>query len=168
MENRKNEFQDLKEQVLSEAESFVKTEYEFARLRVIDYVSRLLGSLLLTLCIILAAFAMLTFCAAAAVFALGQVVPMWAACLIIGAVYLVLIPVLIACSKVLFTNPIIRRLSGLKSAKQFKYETLRAEGRVAVQRERVSGQVRLARAIYNHYTHLARSAWNALRGLFSK
>ena len=98
------ELQDKKEQVRSEVESFAKAEYEVARLRLIGSVSHMVGSLLLTLCLILIAFAVLAFCAVAAVLALAQCLPAWAACLIVGAVYLLLIPVLLACSKVLFVN----------------------------------------------------------------
>ena len=118
MEKEKNELQDKTEQILSEVETLAKAEYEVARLKVIDNSSRLVGSLLLTICIILVAFAVLSFCAAAAVFALALCVPAWAACLIVGAVYLLLIPVLILCSKALFIDPIVRKLSGLRFVPQ--------------------------------------------------
>ena len=75
MEKEKNELQDKTEQILSEVETLAKAEYEVARLKVIDHSSRLVGSLLLTICIILVAFAVLSFCAAAAVFALALCVP---------------------------------------------------------------------------------------------
>lgn len=168
MENQKNDLQDKKEQILSEVETFAKAEYEVARLRVIDNTSRIVGSLLLTICLILVAFAVLAFCAVAAVVALAQCVPTWAACLIVGAFYLLLFPVLIACSKKLFVDPIICKLSGLKNAEELKYETLRAEGHAAVHRERMNGHVRFARAMYNHYTQLAQTAWGAIRSLFTK
>ena len=72
MEKEKNELQDKTEQILSEVETLAKAEYEVARLKVIDNSSRLVGSLLLTICIILVAFAVLSFFAAAAVFALAS------------------------------------------------------------------------------------------------
>jgi len=149
-------------------ENFAKAEYELARLQVIDNTSRLVGSLLLTICIILVAFAVLAFCAAAAVVALAQCLPTWAACLIVGGVYLLLIPLLIACSKKLFTDPIVRKLSGLKNSEELKYETLRAEGHAAVQRERLNGYVRSAEVIYNQFSRLAQTAWQVIRNLFSK
>ena len=61
MEKEKNELQDKTEQILSEVETLAKAEYEVARLKVIDNSSRLVGSLLLTICIILVAFAVLSF-----------------------------------------------------------------------------------------------------------
>ena len=162
-----NNLQD-KKQLLSEVETFAKAEYDVARLQVIDSTSRLVGSLLLTICLILVAFAVLAFCAAAAVVALAQCLPTWAACLIVGAVYLLLIPILIVCSKPLFVDPIVRKLSGQKNSEELKYETLRAEGHAAVQRERLNGHLRFARVMYNHYSQLAQTAWSVIRGLFSK
>lgn len=168
MENEMNDLKEKQAQILSEVETFAKAEYEVARLKVIENASQIVGSLLLTICLILIAFAVLAFCAAAAVLALAQCLPAWAACLIVGAVYLLLIPILIACSKPLFVNPLVNKLSGIKNVEELKYETLRAEGRAAVQRERMSGYVRFAEAIINHYTQLAQTAWNAVRSLFKK
>jgi len=160
--------QDQKNEILSEVENYAKAEYEFARLQLVDHTSRLVGALLLIICLILIAFAVLAFCAAAAVVALAQCVPTWAACLIVGGVYLLLIPLLIACSRVLFVDPIVRKLSGLKNSEALKFETLRAEGRVGVQRERLNGRVRMVQLIYNQYVQLAKTIWNTIRGLFSK
>ena len=168
MENELKELQEKKEQLLSEVETFAKAEYELNRLRVIEHASHMVGTLLLTICLILIAFAVLAFCAVAAVVALSQCLPTWAACLIVGAVYLLLIPLLLACHKALFINPIVRRLSGLKNSEALKCEILRAEGRAAVQRERISGHVRLAQAMYNHYSQLLQSVWKFIRGLFHK
>ena len=168
MEKDMKDLQDKKEQILSEVENYAKAEYELARLQVIDNTSRVVGALLLTICLILIAFAVLAFCAAAAVVALAQYVPTWAACLIVGAVYLLLIPLLIACSKQLCTDPIVSKLSGLKNSEELKYATLRAEGRAAVQRERMNGHVRFAQAMYDHYAQLAQTAWSPIRSLFRK
>lgn len=168
MEENKKELQDKKEEILSEVESFVKAEYEVARLQVIDSASRVVGALLLTICLILVAFAVLSFCAAAAVFALAQCMPAWAACLIIGAIYLLLIPLLLLGSKSMFVDPIVTKLSGLKDSNALQMETLRAEGRAAVHRERMSSHIRFAQTLYNYYTHLAQYAWRTVRDIFFK
>jgi hypothetical protein len=168
MEKQTNDLQDKKEQILSEVETYAKAEYELARLQVIDNTSRVVSTLLLTICIILVVFAVLSFCASAAVFAMAQYIPTWVACLIVGGVYLLLIPVLIICSKSLFTDPIVQKLSGFKNIEELKYETLRAEGRAAVHRERMNGHVRFAQAMYAHYTNLLQTAWNTIRNLFNK
>lgn len=168
MENEKNEMQEQKELIRSEVENFAKAHYDVLRLRLIGNASHLIGSLLLTLCIILLSFAVLSFCAAAAVVALSICLPVWAACLIVGAFYLLLIFVLAACSKVLFVNPIVRKLSGLKNSEELKYELLRAEGRAAVQRERVTGRLQLLRSLYSYYSKVAQTAWAAIARLFKK
>ena len=168
MENKKDEMQEQKELIRSEVENFAKAHYDLLRLQLIGNTSQLVGSLLLTICIILVVFALLAFCAAAAVLALSLCVPSWAACLIVGAFYLVLIPVLIGCSKQLFINPIVRKLSGLKDCEELKYETLRAEGRAAVQRERVTGRLQLVRSLFSYYSKVAQTAWDTVSRLFKK
>ena len=140
-------------QILPDIEAFAKAEYDVARLKVIDKVSHLVGALLLIICLILIAFAVLTFGAAAAVFALAQCMPLWASCLIIGAVYLLLIPILLIAGTVLFVNPIIRKLSGIRNEQELKYETIRAEGELALQYERMK---------------VVQTIWSTLRSIFSK
>lgn len=140
-------------QILPDIEAFAKAEYDVARLKVIDKVSHLVGALLLIICLILIAFTVLTFGAAAAVFALAQCMPLWASCLIIGAVYLLLIPILLIAGTVLFVNPIIRKLSGIRNEQELKYETIRAEGELALQRERMK---------------VVQTVWSTLRSIFSK
>lgn len=168
MEKELNELEDKKEQILSEVETYAKAEYELVRLQVIDNASRTVGALLLTICLILVAFAVISFCASAAVFALAEHIPTWAACLIIAGAYLLLIPVLLLGSKALFIDPIVKKMSGLKNTEELKYETLRAEGRAAVHRERMNGHVRFAQALYSHYVSLLQAAWNTIRSIFSK
>ena len=143
----------MKLQILPDVEAFAKAEYDVIRLKVIDKVSHLVGALLLTICLILVGFAVLTFGAAAAVFALAQCMPLWASCLIIGGVYLLLIPILLIVSTALFVNPIIRKLSGIKNEQELKYETIRAEGEAAVQRERMKA---------------VQTVWSTIRNLFVK
>lgn len=126
--------------ILSDIEKLAKAEYDIVRYRLVDYVSRMVGALFLAICLLLIVFAILTFGAGAAVFALAQCMPTWAACLIIGAVFVILIPVVILGSTVLFVNPIVRKLSGMKSAEQLQMEKLKAEGEAAVRKERISSQ----------------------------
>lgn len=168
MENEMNEQKEPKTSLMSDVENLAKAEYEVARLRVIENVSRMVGFLLLAICLILVVFAVLSFCAAAAVFALAQYMPAWAACLVIGALYLVAIPILIIGSKQLFVNPIIRKMSGLKNYAELKYEALRAEGQAAIMKERINSGVRLAEMIINYGSMLMQTAWNTILHLFSK
>lgn len=167
MEETKD-WQEQKNELLAEVKTYAQAEYDFARLRVVDKLSFFIGSLLLTLCLILVAFAVFAFIAVAAVFILANYMPAWAACLIMGAIYLILIPILLICSKPLFVNPIIKKLSGCKDTHELQCESLRAEGRVALHRERMSGRLRFVRDMYNYYTHLVQSGWRFIRNLFKK
>lgn len=142
MENEQKQTTEQR-QLPSEVEQLAKAKYEVVRLRTIEKVSHMIGKLFLTLCIILIAFAVLAFGAVAAVIALSQCVPAWAACLIVGAVYLLLIPILAACIKPLFVNPVVKLLSGLKNLEELRYEIVRAESKAAIHQERLSGVIRL-------------------------
>ena len=168
MENEKNVFQEAKEQILTEISTYAQAEYEYSRLRVVDYVSRLVGGVLLAIGLILIVFAVLSFCAAAAVFALALYVPMWAACLIVGACYILLIPILVICSRTLFRNIIIRRMSGLKNGEALRLETVRAEGNAAVRRERLNGHLFVVQALHNQLSRWGHLIIRLFRGLFRK
>ena len=164
----KKEWQEQKNELLAEVKTYAKAEYGLVRLRAVEKLSTIIGSLLLTLCLILVAFALFAFIAVAVVFLLSNYMPAWVACLIMGAVYLILVPVLILCSKPLFINPIIKKMSGCKDTHELECETLRAEGHVALHRERMSGRVRFVQEMYNYYAYLAQTGWKFIRNLFKK
>ena len=145
----------MEKPILSDIEKLAKAEYDIVRFHVVDYVSRMVGALFLAISILLIVFAILAFGAGAAVFALAQCMPTWAACLIIGGVFVILVPVVILGSTILFVNPVVRKLSGLKNSEQLQMETIKAEGQVAVQKERIS----------SHF-HFITDAWLALTRLF--
>jgi len=168
MENEKDLFREAKEQLLEEVGSYANAEYEYSRLRVVDYVSRLAGTVLLAVGLILIAFAVLSFCAAAAVFALAMYMPAWAACLIVAACYILLIPVLVICSKTLFRNLVIRRMSGLKNREALRLETIRAEGNAALRRERLNGRLLIVQALYSRLAQWGTTIKDLLSGLFRK
>ena len=144
----------MEKPILSDIEKLAKAEYAIVRYRLVDYVSRMVGTLFLAISLLLIVFAILTFGAGAAVFALAQCMPTWAACLIIGAVFVILIPVVILGGTVLFVNPVVRKLSGMKNAEQLQLETLKAEGEAAVRKERIASHVRHITDLWATVTHL--------------
>lgn len=168
MENEKDLFREAKEQLLEEVGSYANAEYEYSRLRVVDYVSRMAGTVVLAVGLILIAFAVLSFCAAAAVFALAMYMPAWAACLIVAACYILLIPVLVICSKTLFRNLVIRRMSGLKNREALRLETIRAEGNAALRRERLNGRLLIVQALYSRLAQWGTTIKDLFHGLFRK
>ena len=98
-------------QIANDTESYVKTRSVLARLRLIGGLSRVIGSILLTITLILLLFAVFSFAALAAVFALATCLPTWAACLIIGAAYILILILVYACRKPLFINPFVSKLA---------------------------------------------------------
>ena len=168
MDKKANELQDNKEGLLSEVESYAKAEYELARLRIVDYAGRIVSVFLLAICILFIVFAVLALCAAAAVSVLAQFMHTWAACLIVGGAYLLLIPLLVIGSKWFFVNPVVRKLSGIKNVEELKYATIRAEGRVAVHRERITHHVKIAQMVFDRVVGLMGSLWDTIIGIFKK
>lgn len=118
------------DQVQTDLKAYLKTQTTICKLRLIGGISRVLGIFLLALTIILLLFALLSFLAVAALSALSIVLPLWAAALIIAALYLLLIVIAIVCRKQLFINPFVRRLSlifFIREKQEMEEEQLRKE-----------------------------------------
>ncbi len=110
--------------------SWLTTQYSLVRLRIIGGVSRLLGFVLLMVTVILGVFATLIFGSIAAISALSSCMPVWAACLVFVALFILLIIIVISVRTTLFVNPFIKRLSKMLFAKEgqiAKEERLRKE-----------------------------------------
>lgn len=98
-------------QVQTDVKDYVSTQTTIGKLRLVSAVSRILGVFLFTITLILLAFALLCFLAVAAISALSVVVPLWAAALIVAALYLLLIIIAIVGRKGLFVRPFVRKLN---------------------------------------------------------
>ena len=156
-------------QVKDEVTAYGKSLSEIGKLRVIGIVSRVLGLFLLLLTIILCVLAILTFGAVAAINALSACMPVWAASLIIGGAYVLLILIAIIARRPLFINPFIKLL-----AKQVTTETELAhrigelEHETEVQKVRMSCQVENVTREFNFYTALLSRMWNIFKALMKK
>lgn len=118
------------DQVQTDLKAYLNTQTTIGKLRLIGGISRVLGIFLLALTLILLLFALLSFLAVAALSALSIVLPLWAAALIIAALYLLLIAIAIVCRKQLFINPFVRRLSlifFIREKQEMEEELLRKE-----------------------------------------
>ena len=82
---------DFVSQVKSELTEYSKSLAEIGKLRLIGIVSRVLGLFLLILTVVLCAIGLFAFASVAAINALTACMPLWAAALIVGAVFLLLI-----------------------------------------------------------------------------
>jgi len=117
-------------QVQSDAKAYAQTLTTVGKLRLVGGISRVLGLFLLVLTIVLLVFAVSAFCAVAAIVALSFCMPLWAAALVVGAFYVVLIIAAVALRKQLFINPFVRLLSGIffaEEGRKIEEERLRKE-----------------------------------------
>lgn len=122
-----NEFVD---QVRTDLTAYAKTLSIVGRLRLIGGSSRVLGLFLLVLTVILLVFGITAFCSVAAIVALSYCMPLWAAALIMGGVYLLFVVIAVAFRKQLFINPFVKLLSGIffaEEGRQIEEQRLREE-----------------------------------------
>ena len=133
-----------------ELAEYGKAVGEIGRLRLIGIISRVLGMFLMILTIVLCALALFTFGAVALIDILAGYMPVWAAALIIGSTYIVLIAIAVACRKPLFIHPFIKMLSKqIKSEEELALKTLEAEHQAQLQQLRMQSNllVRVWKAI---------------------
>ena len=155
-------FNQVKEQITE----YGKSLGEIGKLRLIGIISRVLGMFLLILTVVLCVLALFTFGAVAAIDAMSACMPVWAAALIIGSTYIVLMAIAIACRKPLFIHPFIKLLSKqIRSEEELALKTLEAEHKVEIQQVRMQCQIENATRELDFYAGLLSRAWNALKGL---
>ncbi|MBQ6723931.1 MAG: hypothetical protein IJQ84_05390 [Paludibacteraceae bacterium] len=156
-------------QVKSEVTDYGKSLGEVGKLRVIGIISRVLGLFLLILSVVLCALALFTFGAVALIDVLSNYMPVWGASLIIGASYIVLMVIAIACRKPLFIHPFIKLLSKqITTEEELALKTLEAEHKVEIHQVRLQCQVENATRELEFYASLLSRAWEAIKGLLRK
>lgn len=99
------------DQVKADASAYLNTQSILSRLRIVGGVSRILGLFLLTLSIVLLLFGFIAFCGVAAVIGLSSCMPLWAAALVMGAVFVLATILVYLFRKPLFINPFVAILS---------------------------------------------------------
>lgn len=158
-------FEELKQEITS----YGKSVGEVGKLRLIGIVSRILGLFLLIFTIILCVFALLAFGSVAALHAMTNVMPLWAAALILGAGYIIIIFVVIACRKPLFIHPFIRLMSKqLGSEEELALKTVEAEHQADIAYLRIENRVENATREVNFYISFIGRAWSWLSSLLHK
>lgn len=158
-------FESLKQEITACGKSLG----EVGRLRLIGIISRILGLFLLIFTVVLCIFALLAFASVAALNAMMNVMPLWGAALILGAVYVLLIIVVIACRKPLFIHPFIRLMSKqLRSEEELALKTLEAEHQAELDYLRIENRVENATREVNLYISFIGRAWSWLSTLFHK
>ena len=156
-------------QVKQELEEYGKALGEAGRLRLIGIVSRVLGLFLLILTLLLCALALFTFAAVAVIDVLTKCMPLWAAALIVGSLYVVLIILAIACRKPLFIHPFIKLLSKqIRSEEELALKIIEAEHKADVSRVRLYNHVENATREVTFYANLFSRAWDAILRLLRR
>ena len=142
---------------------------EVGRLRLVGILSRMIGLFLLILSVVICAVGLFTFLAVAVIDALAYSMPVWAASLIVGSAYLLLIIIAIACRKQLFIHPFIKLLTKqIKTEEELERKTMEAEHQADMQRVKMACQVENATREIEFYLNFLTRAWNAIRALFKK
>jgi len=156
-------------EVKNEVTEYGKSVGEVGKLRLIGIISRVLGLFLLILTLVLCALALFTFGAVAIIDVLSAYMPVWAASLIIGSTYIVLIVIALACRKQLFIHPFIKMLSKqITTEEELALKTMEAEHKAELQQVRMQCQVENATRELDFYASLLSRAWDAIKGLLHK
>ena len=155
---------ELFEKIKSEATVYGKAIGHVGRLHLIGLISRVLGLFLLIFTVILCVLALFTFGAVAAIDVMGNYMPVWAAALIIGSVYLVIILVAILCRRQLFVQPFIALLSKhlIHTQEELDIETLKATHEVELQTVRIETRIENATRELDFYASLITRVWKWL------
>ena len=160
---------DFFESLKQELTACGKSLSEVGRLRLIGIVSRILGLFLLIFTVVLCVFALLAFASVAALNAMTNVMPLWAAALILGAGYILLIIVVIACRKPLFIHPFIRLMTKqLRSEEELALKIMEAEHQAELDYLHIENRVENATREVNFYIAFIGRAWSWLSALFHK
>ena len=154
----------LFEKIKNEAAGYGKAIGRVGELRLIAIISRVLGLFLLIFTVVLCVLALFTFGAVAAIDALSACLPVWAASLIVGSAYLLILIIAILCRKPLFVHPFIALLSKqlIGTQEELDLETLKAEHEVELQTARIETNVENATRELDFYVSLIHRIWNWL------
>ncbi len=101
------------EQLIQDGKAYLQRRGDLCRLELVDKLSIVLGLFFTCLVVGLLLLAAVGYFSVAIVNSLSLCMPVWAACCIIGGVFVVLSVVAYLCRRPLFINPLIRLLSGI-------------------------------------------------------
>ncbi|MBQ2540602.1 MAG: hypothetical protein II551_03025 [Paludibacteraceae bacterium] len=161
--------QDFFDRLKSELTAYGESVGKVGELRLIGIVSRVLGLFLLIFTVVLCALALFTFGAVAAIDAMSRCMPVWAASLIIGSTYVVLIVVALVFRRQLFIHPFIKLLSKqITTQEELALQTMEAEHKAEIQRVKMQCHVENATRELDFYANFLARIWETIKGLFRK
>ena len=160
---------ELLNQLRDEAAAYGKSVSEVAELKLVGIISRVLGLFLFIFTLVLCVMALFTFAAVALIDVLANVMPLWAASLVVGSACLILIVIAILCRKQLFIHPFIALLTQqIKTEEELERKTQEAEHQIELQRVRMECQVQNATREFNFYLNLCSRLWTAFKRLLKR
>ena len=132
------------------------------QLRLVGMTSRIIGLFLLIFTITLCVLALFTFGAVAAIDAMATCMPVWAAALIVGSAYVVLIAIAILCRKPLFVNPFIKVLSKqvVNTEEELDLAVVKADHEVEMESVRIRAKVENTTRAIDFYAGLINRIWD--------
>ena len=156
---------ELLSQIKTEATEYVKSVSDAGKYHAVGAISRILGMFLLLLTVLLCAIVFLTFAAVAAVAALATCMPLWAAALVVGSVFALLIVIALIWRKALFVHPLIRRMTKEAATEEdLANKITEAKHHAEIQRVKMECHAENAVRDVKYYAGLIAQMWEAVAG----
>lgn len=105
------------------------THFDLIKVGFLEKVAKIVGLILFALALILLLFAVISFGCLALIFAIGKALPMWAATLIVVALWLLIMAGAVIYRDRLFVNPMLAAMSAILFDTPDKAPSLPFEGR---------------------------------------
>ena len=99
--------------LIEQAQKVLSTRYDLMLLGLLEKLSRIIGLILLLIVAVFGAFAAFAFATFALALVLSKWIPLWAACLIMGALFLLVLALAIIFRQKLFIDPMVAALSAI-------------------------------------------------------
>ena len=101
------------QQTWADIKQFASTKFDLFKVGFLEKAAKIIGLILFALALILLLFAIISFGCLALIFALGKALPLWAAALIVVALWLLIMIGAIVFREKLFINPILAAISAI-------------------------------------------------------
>lgn len=101
------------QQTWADIKQFAATKFDIFKVGFLEKAAKIVGLILFALVLVLLLFAIISFGCLALIFALGQVLPMWASALIVVALWLLIMIGAIVFREKLFINPMLAAISAI-------------------------------------------------------
>lgn len=108
------------EYLLSDLQDYGRIRWEQVKLTILDKLARIVGLLLLGLAVIMLLMAVLAVGSVALISVLSDCMPVWAASLIVAAIWILILVAVVCCRKQLFINPMLTAVAAILFTNQPK------------------------------------------------